>query len=98
MMIIMQPKILRILGPVKNPSRILAKIQNKSPTTKDNENEIKQLPNIVTNTFKIVKGILILNIINIILADYDKNVYLVVTTLDNSCKYFKFYLNNSFEK
>ena len=47
--------------------------------------------------FKVVNGVLRLNIINMILADYDKYVYLVVITLDISCKYFKFFLNSSFD-
>ena len=47
--------------------------------------------------FKVINGILILNIIKIFLDDYDKYMYLVVNTLDISCKYIKFFLNSSFE-
>ena len=47
--------------------------------------------------FKVVNGVLRLNIINMILADYGKYVYLVVTTLDISCKYFTFFLNSSLD-
>ena len=39
-----------------------------------------------------VNGVLMLNMVNKILADYDRYVYLVVTDLNISCKYFKFYL------
>ena len=86
-----------IFGPVKNPSSIL--VINYINNYPINEMVIDSIyfPKIALNICNIVNETPILNVMSKTLANNGKYIYLVVTTLDISCRYLKFLFSSYFD-